>query len=65
MANMFLNATLSTANYDSTLIGWAAQTVKTGVNFHGGNSTYSEGTANAARETLLTSNWVITDGGLA
>jgi hypothetical protein len=65
MTNMFLNVTLSTVNYNSILIGWAAQSVKTGVNFHGGDSTYSAGTANAARETLLTSNWVITDGGLA
>jgi surface protein len=65
MSNMFNGSGLSTPNYDSTLIGWAAQTVQTGVNFNGGSATYSEGTANAARETLLASSWVITDGGLA
>ena len=35
MPGMFVNVTLSTANYNSLLIGWAAQTVQNGVSFHG------------------------------
>jgi len=63
MTYMFSNATLSTANYDSLLIGWEAQTEQANVNFHGGSSKYSSGTANAARASLIsTSNWTITDG---
>jgi hypothetical protein len=60
--NMFDLSTLATANYDSLLIGWAAQTVKSGVNFHGGNSQYSVGAATTARASLVTDGWVITDG---
>ncbi|MDY0202302.1 MAG: BspA family leucine-rich repeat surface protein, partial [Tenuifilaceae bacterium] len=64
MADMFTNVTLSTVNYNSLLIGWAAQTVKSGVLFHGGNSKYSPGAAAAARAVLIdTHNWTITDGG--
>jgi surface protein len=55
--------TLSTANYDALLIGWAAQAVNTGVVFSGGNSKYSAGAAATARGTLVTAGWTITDGG--
>jgi len=65
MENMFKNVTLSTANYDALLIGWAAQTVKPNVVFSGGNSKYTAGTAATARGTLTggTNLWTITDGG--
>jgi surface protein len=61
------NATLSTANYDATLIGWAAQTVRSGLTCDFGNSQYTAGgAAEAARNTLInTYGWTITDGGAA
>jgi hypothetical protein len=62
---MFELATLATANYDSLLIAWAAQTVKSGVNFHGGSSQYSVGAATTARASLVTDGWTITDGNQA
>ena len=63
MTEMFGNIALSTANYDSLLIGWdALGTVQMGVVFDGGNSTYCIG--EAARTNLTTANgWMITDGG--
>lgn len=65
MKDMFRYVTLSTANYDSLLIGWSAQTVQNGVVFSGGNSKYSLGAAAAARAVLTgaTNGWTITDGG--
>src|SRR5690606_4797626 len=63
MSGMFQNATLSTANYDALLNGWSAQTLKSNVSFHGGNSTYCAGAA--ARASMMgTYNWTIADGGL-
>tara|TARA_R110000765_G_scaffold102311_1_gene191135 strand:- start:1130 stop:2224 length:1095 start_codon:yes stop_codon:yes gene_type:complete len=65
--NSFMqNATgLSTANYDATLISWAAQTPTSGVSPNFGGSQYTlGGTAEAARNTLVsTYGWTITDGG--
>jgi len=65
MAYMFSGVTLSTAHYDSLLIGWAAQSVQTGVTFDAGNSKYTAGgDAEAARTELInTYGWTITDGG--
>ena len=51
MANMFYHVTLSTANYDALLIGWAAQAVEPNVQFSGGNSKYTAGAT--ARNTLV------------
>ena len=65
MGTMFTGVTLSTANYDSLLMGWASlPTLQSGVSFHGGNSQYSGGAA-AARQSLLDApnNWIIDDGG--
>ena len=57
---------LSTANYDDTLIGWAAQNVNSGVSINFGTSKYTAGgDAAAARATLVTKGWTITDGGTA
>jgi len=64
MTNMFLNITLSEANYDALLIGWEAQTLQPNVSFHGGFSKY----CNAATERaniISTYGWSITDGGQA
>jgi len=64
--NFLLNAQISTANYDATLIAWEAQTVIGGVAFHAGNSTYSAGAAATARANLIAvDTWNITDGGPA
>ncbi|MFT5359735.1 MAG: surface protein, partial [Candidatus Paceibacteria bacterium] len=43
--SMFNSITLSTANYDSLLIGWNAQVLQSTVTFSGGNSTYCAGTS--------------------
>ena len=67
MYYMFDNAKLSTANYDSTLIGWATRgsnggVLKSGVHFDGGLSKYRYGSV--ARNYLKnTYGWVIIDGG--
>jgi hypothetical protein len=56
---------LSTANYDSTLIGWANQNVQSNESIDFGGSQYTlGGPAEAARNTLInTYGWTITDGG--
>ena len=62
-SNMLNGVTLSTANYDSLLIGWGAQNVQPNVKFHAGNSNYCAGAA--YRDTLILNNgWTITDGSL-
>ena len=63
MSDMFSGATLSTDNYDATLIGWASKTLKPNVVFSGGNSTYCS-SANARGSIINTYGWTITDGGL-
>lgn len=66
MSDMFNGVTLSTANYDAILTGWATQIVQNGVVFHGGNSQYSAGAAATARQSLIDDDgWTITDGGQA
>jgi hypothetical protein len=63
MGSMFLNVTLSTANYDALLIGWASQPLSINVFFNGGNSKYCAGAA--ARQSITnTYGWTITDGGI-
>jgi surface protein len=62
--NMFSGVTLSTANYDSLLVGWDAQVLQSGVSFHGGNSSYCSLAASMARANMAASDfWTITDGG--
>lgn len=62
---MFQGVTLSLANYDSLLIGWAAQNLTSGVNFSGGYSKYSCDAVNAHNVlTSVPNNWIVTDGGL-
>lgn len=65
--NSFLaNTTLSTANYDATLISWADQDVPDGIDCNMGNAKYSAGTAATARSHLTTTHsWSISDGGQA
>ena len=64
MGNMFDGVTLSRANYDATLIGWASQAnIPSNIIFDGGDSQYSQ-TASAARALLESKGWTIADGGL-
>ena len=67
MTNMLNGITLSTANYDNTLIGWATlepgeTSIPSNITFSGGNSTYCNG-VNARTDLINTYNWTITDGG--
>ena len=61
------NTTMSTANYDATLIGWEALSVQAFQQPNFGNAKYTAGgTAAAARTALINDhNWTITDGGTA
>ena len=67
MIDMFANVSLSTANYNSLLLGWASLTVQPNVQFNGGNSFYSAfpNPAASAHSTLTSgpNNWIITDSG--
>ena len=66
MSSMFSGVTLSTANYNSLLMGWASQDVQSEVTLDGGNSKYSSGVAADARAILTgaPNNWTINDGGM-
>lgn len=62
MRYMFKDVALSGANYDSLLNGWNSLTLRNGVVFSGGNSTYCYG--EASRANMVSSfGWIITDGG--
>ncbi|MDM8566739.1 BspA family leucine-rich repeat surface protein [Candidatus Halobeggiatoa sp. HSG11] len=67
MIDMFNGSTLSTANYNALLEGWNALTLQSGIDFHGGNSKYTLGSAAETARNNMTSgvgdNWTITDGG--
>ena len=65
MESMFQNATLSTANYDALLNGWAPQVLQNGVPFSGGSSQYSCSGFLARQSLIVTYGWNITDGGAA
>jgi surface protein len=65
-AEMFSGVTLSIANYNSLLNGWAGQTPNLINNtvFDGGNSKYSLAGNSSRNGTLIGfHNWAITDGG--
>ena len=61
---MFVGVLLSTPNYDSLLIGWAAQDVVTNRSFHAGNSRYSAAAVEARAVLTQDKGWSITDSGL-
>ena len=56
-------AGLSTMNYDRILSGWSSQPVQSGVNISFGDTKYSVQSGELYRNALLSSGWVITDGG--
>ena len=60
MDNVLSNSGLSQANYDLTLISWAAQDVNSGLTPNFGTSTYSIGDAATAHYDLITyKSWTI------
>ncbi len=61
MTSMFYNAGLSQSNQDATLVGWAAQSLKSSVPFHLGLKTYSSTGATALDTLRNTYNWIITE----
>jgi len=62
--NFFESNNMTTVNYDALLIGWAPQSVQSGVTLEMNNSVYtSGGAAAAARATLTGKGWDIDDGG--
>ena len=64
MRGMFKGATLLTSNYNETLISWAAQPVQSDVIADFGNSKYTVGAAEDARQKLIDeNNWTILDAG--
>ncbi|NBV51538.1 BspA family leucine-rich repeat surface protein, partial [bacterium] len=70
MSSMFEFSGLTRTNYDSILLGWSAQNVKTGVSLHAGSAKYSQSAAVLAARSALTTavasggkGWTITDGG--
>ena len=61
MFDMFFGATLSIANYDALLAGWSMLTLRSGIDFHAGNSQYCN---QPARDILTeTYDWFIDDEG--
>tara|TARA_R100001377_G_C3185415_1_gene108341 strand:- start:553 stop:1530 length:978 start_codon:yes stop_codon:yes gene_type:complete len=67
-ATNFLDTSgISNANYDATLISWAAQSITNAVSIDFGNSQFTSGGASeTARNTLInTFGWTIVDGGAA
>ncbi|NVM19986.1 MAG: DUF285 domain-containing protein [Candidatus Lokiarchaeota archaeon] len=64
MAVMFNGVTLSTANYDSLLLGWSSLTLQDEVNFNAGNShcTSPGAPADARQHIVDTFSWTIYDG---
>ncbi|MBA7582265.1 hypothetical protein ES708_24193 [subsurface metagenome] len=64
MDAMFMGVKLSTWNYNHLLFGWSQQTLVEGLVFHGGFSTYYEGTVANARQLIIDNyKWTIIDGG--
>ncbi len=62
MRNMFDYSSLSTSNYDITLIGWSQQDVKSAVLFDARGINFCLG--NEARNSLIVNkDWIITDQG--
>ena len=68
MENMFDSVTLSTANYDSLLIGWASQSLIDRTEFHFSSFIFNAGTSqfcnsSIARDKIINEHkWTILDG---
>jgi surface protein len=62
-AGMLANSNYTTTNYDLTLVAWEAQVEQTNVTVGFGTASYNAGAPATARAALVTSGWIITDGG--
>tara|TARA_R100000742_G_scaffold4174_1_gene1274 strand:- start:1054 stop:2544 length:1491 start_codon:yes stop_codon:yes gene_type:complete len=62
MTSMFQATALSDANYKATIIGWAAQSTQSNVTAHFGSANLTDSAGQAARTTLVSRGWTITDG---
>ncbi len=60
MARMLQGSGMDCVNYDKTLIGWAAQNVKSNIALGATGRVYSNSAAVAARATLVGKGWTIT-----
>jgi len=60
---MFTNSGFAKANYDLLLPAWEAQVERPNVTFSAGSARYSAGAPTTARAALVSSGWIITDGG--
>ena len=63
MRHMFTNSGMSIANYDNTLIGWAAQAVEADVTLDATGLQYCNASAAVVTLTGAPNNWVINDAG--
>ena len=61
-ANMFTSTNIDTSSYSDFLVRMEAANSNDDVDFHGGNATYNY-EAVAARASLVSRGWTITDGG--
>ena len=60
MNNMLTESALNRSNYDSTLIGWAAQNVQSNVSLGATGLTYCRAVVARNRLTSAPNNWIIT-----
>ena len=67
LTSFLVSSSITTAEYDATLIAWDALTVTSGLTADFGTSTYTAaGAAATARASLISSDlWTINDGGTA
>ena len=61
MTGMLSGCNMNTVNYDATLTGWAAQTVKSNVNLGANGRIYCNAVAERNTLTSAPNNWVITN----
>ncbi|MGB1075845.1 MAG: BspA family leucine-rich repeat surface protein [Flavobacteriales bacterium] len=62
MQGMLHGTSMSNANYDATLVGWAGQAVQSDVEF-AASAQYCSTAAVAARQALVDQGWTISDSG--
>ena len=65
MSDMFSGSSLPTASYDLLLQSWSTQSLRRGVRFNAGASTYSQSGASARAEIVSRFGWTIVDAGPA
>jgi surface protein len=66
MDNMLYGVNLSTSHYNSLLLSWSEQNLRSNIDLHAGTSRYSSGKAAMARQKIIdTFGWTISDGGIS